>query len=645
MVGNVPAGFLLVRKSFSDGICVLCRTFMMFLRSLERRLLLMALIVSAAVIFCDRSAFADNATTAGVVYASSIEESSILVSMPYTGDDNHNSAFTIRWKLCADSSYPSENTISSGNASSPFTTTINGLAANTCYSIEATYDDPDAVAGKNPQVIRITSSWDDTLLHNVNRFRNTPVKWSSYGGWGLPDTRYGRFVCRTCHKPAVSNIKRVKSDVTAPSGTFPGSAVNFRSTWNTPYGFGDDGNWHTTSTKICEVCHSVTSHHRYDTRGQSDSRSHFNNTDCIQCHPHSVGFFYEGIWGSIITDCISCHKTAMGSRRQIVDSNGNGTGTGGDFKKASHHYYSSIGAISSADCRVCHDTSQHTGGAVRLKDADSGAIYVYDPSNPSTAEDFCLSCHDENGANGNMRPFSDWKTLGVVPYKAGKEIKANWNKTYGHKQKGLTCLGNGSPDTGCHSNGHGSDYKGLLASNLTLPNMNGNSFATGNEPGYALCFSCHSSYPNVTKEAIFGVKQSGNYDEGGMPYYIPAIMTKFRDKNGQGSGNFYDDPSYFTYMSNLHYFHVQLSGSWKYRGSVTSSVICLSCHSVHGSNSPFGWVYDEMRYDHYSGAGSDAYGMMNLQNFNTLNSHPVNCVNNCHTIQGNTYNWFEPAGE
>ena len=68
------------------------------------------------------------------------------------------------------------------------------------------------------------------------------------------------------------------------------------------------------------------------------------------------------------------------------------------------------------------------GGNVRLKDADTGAIYTYDPANPATAENFCLSCHDSNGANGNLSPLSDGAILGVIPYMAGKDIKTDWQE-------------------------------------------------------------------------------------------------------------------------------------------------------------------------------------------------------------------------
>lgn len=310
--------------------------------------------------------------------------------------------------------------------------------------------------------------------------------------------------------------------------------------------------------------------------------------------------------------------------------------------------------LSSTACLVCHEMTQHLCGSVRLKDADTGAVYVYDPNNPASAENFCLSCHDSNGANGNMSPFADGATLGVIPYMTGKDITTYWQKTYGHKQKGLTCLGNGNPDTGCHSNGHGSDNVGLLSKNMTLPELDGYWYSSAEEYKYTLCFSCHQNYPRITKEAMLGYRLGGNYDvlgDGAPPYNIPNITTKFRDQNHPvNTGKPYDDPTYFTGYSNLHYWHLQTADAWQYRGSINSSVNCLSCHNVHGSNTQWGWVYDELQYNHYSGTGSDQYGKIG-GNLDSLTNYPTNCAYNCHTIMRDydgvypTYNWFEPAGE
>ncbi len=112
-----------------------------------------------------------------------------------------------------------------------------------------------------------------------------------------------------------------------------------------------------------------------------------------------------------------------------------------------------------------------------------------------------------------MSPFLDGSTLGEIPYKMSIEIKTHWNKTYGHREKGLTCLGDGSPGTGCYMNGHGSIYPGILARNMELPNNETDWFnLQRDEIKYDICFNCHSYYSGVTKEVILGARQGGNYD-------------------------------------------------------------------------------------------------------------------------------------
>ena len=140
-----------------------------------------------------------------------------------------------------------------------------------------------------------TDSWSESpLMHNSNRFGTckdsagkeipalngtseavctaipgnvwTPTaKWS--GSWGLPASQYGELLCGTCHEFGSSNIKNVKKVISPPAGAFPGSSVIFQSTGD----FADDTGGHVTSTKVCEVCHSATNYHRYDTTGQSPS--------------------------------------------------------------------------------------------------------------------------------------------------------------------------------------------------------------------------------------------------------------------------------------------------------------------------------------------------------------------------------------
>jgi hypothetical protein len=346
-------------------------------------------------------------------------------------------------------------------------------------------------------------------------------------------------------------------------------------------------------------------------------------------------------------------------------------GASGDFGAnpsiVSRHVTAGPGSDPVSDqCLVCHEMSRHMGGAVRLKNADTGEAVAYDPANPSTAEPFCLSCHDANGAVATFRsggtptsPFLDGSVLGQPPYRAGIDVQDNWNKTFGHRQKGLTCLGNGAPNTGCHANGHSSTFVGILAKNMQVPQPD-----RYRETDFDICLSCHGSFPAVTKEVVFGVRFGGRYDQPDGPAQDPAIragsiqnppydlsggiQTRFRDQNDGASGKFYDDPPFFTSATNLHWFHIGLQ-TWNYRGTAlnlntpNSGISCTACHSVHGSNTQWGMVYDSMLYSHTT-ASLDTFSMMSVD-LATLSQYPTYCAFNCHNILGTTYGWFEPANE
>jgi predicted CxxxxCH...CXXCH cytochrome family protein len=388
----------------------------------------------------------------------------------------------------------------------------------------------------------------------------------------------------------------------------------------------------------------------------NDTGQETGNCSSLLCHGTDNPAWY-GLAGVSFTGCAACHSGSIGSRRQIF-------GAAGDFGKNANnksHHVSGGADPTSTQCLVCHDLSKHMSGTVRVKNADNGAAIAYDPASPSTLEPFCLSCHDSNGALSTFAtggtptsPFIDGAVMGQAPNRASVEILANWNKAFGHRQQGLTCIGNGTPNTGCHANGHGSLHLGLLSRNLTLPLTKTNLFVAADEPDYDLCFTCHASSPKVTKEAILGAKQGGNYDLAqASPYFIPSIQTSFRDHNLDGaSGNIYDDPVTFGgAFVNLHLLHVQGGPNlWAYRDTVPSAMHCLGCHSIHGSNTPFGWVHDEMLFGHFTGTGTDAYGMMEAP-LNVVN-YPISCSRafNCHAsfidfFGGNMHSWFEPSGE
>ena len=217
---------------------------------------------------------------------------------------------------------------------------------------------------------------------------------------------------------------------------------------------------------MCEICHTRTNYHR---NNDSGDHNHNNTTICTECHPHNDGLAGGG--------CMGCHSEAKGPRREVV----------GEFDQTSHHV---SGEVEDADCVVCHDMGAHMGGTVRLKDPDAEGN-IYNPANAAELENFCLRCHDGNGANGNMTPLNDGQTVPDV----NNTLWANSaHNKIGYPANGgnpITCLGDGST-TGCHANGHGSANVKLLNTGVTIDQS---------------CYNCHSedaSGPLITNNALSG---------------------------------------------------------------------------------------------------------------------------------------------
>ena len=448
----------------------------------------------------------------------------------------------------------------------------------------------------------------------------------------------------------------------------------------------------------------------FDTSKAGASAYFIDNTDTtgkfyceIACHPGAP----DADWYTAVSpnwDCSDCHKSSVGSRRQIFDSNGDGTGTGGDFNLASHHVIDynnpNTQIITVSDCEVCHDQASHTSGPVRLKDKDNaGQVIVYDPATASSLETFCLSCHDNDGAvtDGTpLSPFSSSNTLGTAPNVRGAKIKESWLKSYGHgpnanhaQEDRLTCMGTGQPGTGCHGNNgsinaHGSTFEVIAAKEYFYSVSSGD--GTYNENWFSLCFDCHSGYSGVTKEDILGVKDNGILDSEAWlnqcgschsyspttnaypPYYTSGITTHFADHDEPGDPWGLNDGQIpgcgFLYPcvptdNNLHWLHLGMYDSF-FRGdiSVRSSglVICSNCHSVHGSNTQYGAVHDEMGYTNITDGNGNTHGKMRDEAYNEsypgadptqnyLETYPTYCSMSCHEKTGPTRAWFSPLSE
>ena len=333
--------------------------------------------------------------------------------------------------------------------------------------------------------------------------------------------------------------------------------------------------------------------------------------------------------------------------------------------------------------------SLHMGGAVRLKNADTGAAIAYDPASPSTLEPFCLSCHDDAGAMSTFisggtptSPFDDGSVLGGPPpnpYQAGNKIAGYWNNSYTvHKNNGLTCAGTGQPATGCHgSNGainmHGSVSQGLLTNSMTLPVL---PTPSGEDPtpydpkDFKLCFDCHDSYPSVSKEVVLGYRLGGHYDRwwAPTPFYTSGIVSLFRDRYIGDTVDYpaywggLDQPEYnnsvgfydpYTPLHNSHmsYGDPMMKDVWNYRGTTIGRVSCTACHNVHGTAGlSVRSTYDEFGitafFKDFGGGNKDDYKKFvpdSNYDDSVMLVYPINCNQSCH-MWPSSY-WHTPSDE
>ncbi|NJC87132.1 MAG: hypothetical protein FIB02_01135 [Desulfuromonas sp.] len=279
------------------------------------------------------------------ITAQAFGKTSITVSMNYCSDKNDNAQTTVRYKLTSAPDLPANWTTvgpvidgQAGDADGLRNQTVQfmltSLTTDTSYDIEVTVTEtaPDVVDWTTIQLsqatappwkktVQLTSWVDSNLMHNALRFACSKIGYASEaacvgaggtwdlngkwpGGWGLPNAsypgaQYDAFECGTCHAKNSSNVKRVITAVTAKADTLPGSTVALQDVREGTAEFGDDSDSHTTSNRVCEVCHSQTTYHRQNSSTLTN-KLHNNKTDCIRCHEHNVGFR---------ASCDNCHGT------------------------------------------------------------------------------------------------------------------------------------------------------------------------------------------------------------------------------------------------------------------------------------------------------------------------------------------------
>ena len=314
--------------------------------------------------------------------------------------------------------------------------------------------------------------------------------------------------CWSCHDhegEALGNLEMIPRSRTGAANATTRPVVFTARTGAKSYADGD-----ATYDGVCEVCHTLTSQHRFD----GSTGKHNAATNCTNCHKHDTGFQGSG-------RCTTCHNQTQGTRRAIVP----------DFNNMAHHVnwqaagYPVADSIPDADCTICHDQSEHQLGRVRLWNTDQPgnlATVITLTGNPNTTtaeatklEPHCLSCHDANGAAGDTIPFSD----NVVRPRIDATI---WSSAL-HATSPLVpagCYGDGT--NGCHATAHGSQKRHLLAPAATLATAP--DYATEEE---GFCYVCHDGSPATKNiQAEFAKGTNNNATTPPTIYHHPVVNSQ-----------------------------------------------------------------------------------------------------------------------
>jgi len=402
--------------------------------------------------------------------------------------------------------------------------------------------------------------------------------------------------CHDMHNPDSSNLALVSTSVFNQTLGLDKPVVFTARTG--PNSF-DDGN-PAANDGICQVCHTATTYHLNNGAGIP----HNNGDTCTSCHPHQAGFMPTG------GDCISCHSVAqdngdglpVGGRRAVV----------GEFPVSDAHAH--YGAqLSSAACTICHDQSTHKDGYVDLIDPDGGATFRFVRSSDLTHDpdlsDFCIHCHDADGAARLPSPFDPFGAGNVPPNVADRfRGSLQWDENYGD-----VCFGSEGTLRPVNSHHDISDAdQAFSGAKIECLNCHGahspsstrplaDPFATttpwtGDRNGF--CLACHGGGTGPLDPAfppgVFGpvidptdprwasLGFNWNTILGGA-----CLAGNCSSLRGIDSCDYTAGPWYVDYSWTHSAHGLDSKRGWPgYSGAPGAALDCVACHDPHGSYSP-----------------------------------------------------------
>lgn len=214
--------------------------------------------------------------------------------------------------------------------------------------------------------VTVTDSYSDAVKNAcVNCHNSNNVGAVVFGQWSSGKHNSAAVLCANCH-------------VGANAGSHPG----------------------VVTSATCANCHTASS--------VPLPAGHTTNTDCMLCHNSSSAHMADGT-------CIGCHAAVQNAGAGFVQDNNGVRAVVQEFSKWSHHVTGV--ALDNAHCAACHLEGKAQGGAIvvdaayhmvdaktHLRNSDTDADMQWDPAAPnhSTMDNYCMSCHDANGATSPM---------------------------------------------------------------------------------------------------------------------------------------------------------------------------------------------------------------------------------------------------
>lgn len=440
--------------------------------------------------------------------------------------------------------------------------------------------DPDYYAvPQDPNIVLVGTKIECTSCHGVHYTSSGNANGGTGDGYLLRTVNddnlctschtYGShegMSCSACHQPHNANrtnIYMVRDALQTPSS----GTKNVVFTMNTGLNSYADGD--SNYDGICEVCHTSTTYHRNNASGD---HTHHPGEKCVTCHPHSDHFAPAG-------GCLDCHNVAQ--------DNGDGIPVGGrravagEFPAGSTHaHYGAV--LDEADCQVCHSTATHMSGYVKLIDPDDGSILSFViPETLQTSpdvSDFCMGCHDDDGALIAANPFDPFNNGNASPDVATRFMGTlQWNEWYGD-----FCFGNEGTLRGVNSHHDISDADHAFSgAEMECLNCHGSHTVSASAPlvdpynpttiwsgsDNAFCLTCHDGGTGPA---------SPDFPAG---VYGPTIAMRGLDNCSYTGTPWWVD---YTWTNSAH--GLASKRVWPgYSGAPQYEVLCKDCHDPHGS--------------------------------------------------------------